>query len=228
MQKINMKKTIVISLGGSIIVPKEYDLELLKEFISILRSNLDKYRFIVCCGGGYICRKAAQVLLDFGITDHDERDRVGIKAICLNAEVVRALFEKDAYKDVEHDYDKQVEFDKVLICSAWETGHTSDFDAVKFSIQYGGYKLINLTNVDYIYDSDPKDNPSAKPLPKLTWQDYKDIFGDEYVPSMHAPFDPVASKLARDNDLSVYILKGMKNLAKVLNDEEFEGSLLSN
>ena len=50
------KKVIVISLGGSLIVPNKIDYEFLDEFKKILIKNKKKYNFIVVCGGGSTAR----------------------------------------------------------------------------------------------------------------------------------------------------------------------------
>jgi len=50
------KKVIVLSLGGSLIVPNKIHVELLEEFKKILLKNSKKYKFVVVCGGGIIAR----------------------------------------------------------------------------------------------------------------------------------------------------------------------------
>ena len=50
-------KTIVISLGGSIVVPEEIDIKFLTEFKNMIERLIKKgYRFIIICGGGSIAR----------------------------------------------------------------------------------------------------------------------------------------------------------------------------
>lgn len=41
------KKLIVISLGGSLIIPDEININLLKNFKKVLLKNTKKYKFIV-------------------------------------------------------------------------------------------------------------------------------------------------------------------------------------
>ena len=51
-------KTIIISLGGSIIVPNEIDIAFLKSFKALIERYLKKdFRFIIVAGGGQTCRK---------------------------------------------------------------------------------------------------------------------------------------------------------------------------
>lgn len=58
-----MKKTIVISLGGSVIIPKEgFDLKFLKGFKKLILSLIKNYRFIIVCGGGQTARSYQQIV----------------------------------------------------------------------------------------------------------------------------------------------------------------------
>ena len=52
-----MEKIIVLSLGGSLIVPDKPNQEFLNSFKKTLEKNYKKYKFIVVCGGGKIARK---------------------------------------------------------------------------------------------------------------------------------------------------------------------------
>ena len=48
-------KTIVISLGGSVIVPKDIDTNFLKKFKQLILKF--PHRFAIYCGGGSTARK---------------------------------------------------------------------------------------------------------------------------------------------------------------------------
>jgi uridylate kinase len=46
------KEVIVVSLGGSIIIPDKVNTEFLKEFKKVILSNEKNYKFVIVCGGG--------------------------------------------------------------------------------------------------------------------------------------------------------------------------------
>lgn len=50
-----MKKIVVISVGGSIIVPGEVDYDFLKKFKTTIRKLSRKYKVVICTGGGAYC-----------------------------------------------------------------------------------------------------------------------------------------------------------------------------
>ena len=88
--------------------------------------------------------------------------------------------------------------------------------------------IINLTNIDYVYDKNPSEFPDAKPLKELDWKSFKNIVGDKWIPGLSMPFDPKASKLAASLKLKVAIING-KNLERLedfLNNKPFIGTII--
>jgi uridylate kinase len=116
-----------------------------------------------------------------------------------------------------------------MIGAGFLPGNSSDLDAVVLAKTYGARKIINLTNTDYVYDSDPKKNQSAKPIREISWEDYRKIVGSKWRPRLNSPFDPIASKIAEESKLEVVIANGRKldNLGKILQGKKFVGTLIS-
>ena len=97
-----LKKTVVISLGGSLIAPKEINVAFLKEFRKLILDFVKRgNRVIIVCGGGKICRKynAAAERVFKGVSDVD-LDWLGITATRLNAELLRVVFGNKAHEEV--------------------------------------------------------------------------------------------------------------------------------
>ena len=89
-----MKKVVVISLGGSLIVPEgKMNIALLEKFKHVLRKHYSKYKFVIVCGGGYIARKYISVLRSEN-RSKDELSHTGILATRMNALFIMQLFEK--------------------------------------------------------------------------------------------------------------------------------------
>jgi uridylate kinase len=93
---------------------------------------------------------------------------------------------------------------------------------------YGIPTVLNLTNIDLVYDKDPRKNPDAKPMTNITWAKYRAMAGSTWTPGMNLPFDPIASQLAQELGITVKILNGRKleNLAKALDNQPFTGSTI--
>jgi uridylate kinase len=209
-----MEKLVVISLGGSVIVPNKINLDFLKRFVDFVKKK--KERFIIVTGGGNVCRKYLSAMDEYGINDFIQRDLVGIRATQLNSEFVRTLFGELAYSEIQCDYTQKHEFKKVLLAAGWKSGCSTDLDSFELAHTYGSHIVINLTNVDYVYDKDPKKYSDALILKKLNWDEYIKMSGKVFSPGMHLPFDPVASLKAKEYKIKVVIMSGLDNLKKFL------------
>lgn len=222
------KETIIISLGGSLVAPGEIDLGFLKNFRHTLQKYLNTKRFFILVGGGKICRVYQKALLDFGAKSAD-RDWIGINISRLNAEVVKQLFSGSVFPKIVTDPNKKVKTTKdIIIGAGWKPGWSTDYVSVLTAKTYGIKTIINLTNVDYVYDKNPSEFPDAKPLKNIDWKSFERIVGDKWTPGLSMPFDPRASKMAAKLKLRVIMLNG-KNLERLedfLNNKPFIGTTI--
>jgi len=222
-------KPIVISLGGSLIVPEEIGVEFLKNFRRLILNKLKQgFSFVIICGGGRTCRKYQAAAKEIAEAGNTERDMVGIAATRLNAELLRVIFGKLAHEEIASNPTQKVKTSKRLIIGCgWKPGCSTDMDAVLFAKNIGADVIINVSNVDYVYDKDPNKYLDAKQLPSLSWQEYQKIVGKKWTPGLNAPFDPVAAMEAKKSKMMVIIIKGdMQNLEACLDGKEFRGTLI--
>lgn len=222
------KETILISLGGSLVAPSEIDMGFLKNFRHSLQKYLPEKRFFVFVGGGKVCRAYQKALLEFGAKNTD-RDWMGIKISRLNAEIVKQLFSSYAYPKVIEDPNVKISTNKdILVGAGYKPGWSTDYVSVLAANTYGMSTIINLTNVDYVYDKNPMQFPDAKPLKEIDWKSFKNIVGDKWIPGLSMPFDPRATKLAEKLKLRVVMING-KNLERLedfLNQKPFIGTII--
>lgn len=226
---LNMaKENIVISLGGSLVAPGEIDLGFLKTFKYAMQKYLKEKRFFILVGGGKICRVYQKALLEFGAKNTD-RDWMGINISKLNAEIVKQMFDGNAYPKIIADPNKKVKTNKDIIVGAgWKPGWSTDYDAVLIAKNHNVKTIINLTNIDYVYDKNPNEFPDAKPMENIDWKSFGHIVGDKWSPGLSMPFDPRASKLAARLKLKVIMING-KNLERLedfLNNKPFIGTTI--
>ena len=226
-----MEETIVISLGGSLIIPDELDINFLKEFRTLIISQVSKgKKFVIITGGGKINRKYNEAAKEITNPSHEDLDWIGIAALKLNAELLRVIFGEYAYKEVISNLSNKFPFEKsIIIGSAYKPGSSSDLDAVLAAKTVGAKKIINLSNIDYVYDSDPRTNPDAKKIENISWIDYRTLIPADWTPRLNSPLDPVASKMAEEAGLEVMIMNGkpIDNLVQCLNGEKFQGTVIS-
>ena len=88
--------------------------------------------------------------------------------------------------------------------------------------------MINLSNIEKVYTDDPKLNPDARPVDRMSWNEFISMIGTEWTPGKNLPFDPVASQKAAALGLKVICAGGRnpENLRKILNGEPFFGTVI--
>ena len=217
---------VVLSLGGSLICPDKVDVEYLKAFKVLVHE--EEKKFIIVCGGGKVCREYLDKATELGITENKARDLIGIRSTQFNAQLVHSMLNDSILKDIHIDYDKEVEFEKYLIGAGFYPGTSSDFDAVMFAVNYGAKRVINLSNIDYVYTADPKKDPDAIKIETTTWKDYLDLVGTEWKAGSNYPFDPIASQKCQEHGIKVVILNGknLENLKNCIQNKEYIGTTI--
>ena len=223
-------KTVILSLGGSIIVPDEVDYFFLKDFKSFVINYIKKdYRFIIFCGGGQTNRKYNRAARRVSYVKDKDLDWIGIMSSRLNAELIRVIFGDLAYKKVLYNPNKKVTTKKqVIVAHGLKPEYSKDYYSVHIKKKMNIKEILNLTNISYVYDKDPSENPDAKKIKEISWKDYRKLIDKDWSPRLSTPFDPIASKEAQQQKNKVVILKGtdLKNLEKYFEDREFEGTVI--
>ncbi|MBU4369911.1 UMP kinase [Patescibacteria group bacterium] len=227
------QKTIILSLGGSLIVPQgKIAVNFLKNFRKLVIKLLKQgYKIVIITGGGGVNRqynKGAQKIAK--IKDLD-LDWLGISITKVNAELVRTIFSQYAYKKVlsNPNYPINQVPNQLIIASGWKPGCSSDKDAVLWAKNLKAETIINMSDINYVYDKDPGKYADAKPLKQVSWKDFLKIVGTKWSPRTSAPFGPPASKLAYKLKLKVIVLNGkkLKNLENCLKGKNFQGTVIS-
>ncbi len=224
---MKQKETIIVSVGGSLIFPNEIDTEFLKNFRELILSEIKKNkRFVIICGGGKICRKYQEAANSVSQLTKEDTDWLGIHVTRLNANLMRTLFLDITREEVIDNPNEKKEFDKLLIACGWKPGCSTDNDAVLMAKTLGIKKIANLTNIDYIYDKNPKEFKDAKPIKNISWKEFRKILPAEWKPGLNSPFDPVAAKEAEKLKIEIVSINGnnLKNFENYLNNKDFIGS----
>ena len=229
------RKKTVISVGGSLIYPEGgIDIEFLKNLNKFIRDQLaqdSERQFFLIVGGGTIARDyrdAGEAVIGHELT-RDDLDWLGIHATKLNAHLVRTIFRDIAHPFVLKHYEiiRKAE-ERVVVAAGWKPGWSTDYCAVMVCEDYGIKEMLNLSNVEQVYDKDPREFPDAKPLKKIDWPEFRKMVGDEWIPGMNSPFDPIAAKLANESGIKVVVMNGkdFDNVGKYFKGEEFTGTVI--
>lgn len=216
---------MVISLGGSVIVPDKLDIGFLRRFRALIGEYSKKSRFVIICGGGKLARNLQKRAKGLKVTDR-ELDWLGIYATRINALSLKKVF--DVKEKIITNPNERISFKGgVLIAAGWKPGFSTDYDAVLLAKNINADMVINMTNVDYVYDKEPR-LKGAKPIKKTTWKELRKVVGNKWKPGLNMPFDPIAAKMAERLKMKVVVIgKDLGNLKNVLDGKEFKGTLIT-
>ncbi len=230
--RIKKSETIIVSVGGSLIVPKEINLS----FLSALKKCLVEQiaynkRFVLVCGGGYTGRVYQKSALEMNKISSEELDWIGIYGTWLNTRMVNAIFENLSRSEIITDPTKSVSLTSkkpIVVAGGWKPGRSTDYVATMLAKKFGASRLVNLTNIDHIYDKDPNKYSDAKKIKDINWPKFRSLLPKDWDPGLHTPFDPIASKEAEKIGLTVAIINGnkMKQFEYFIDQKKFNGSLI--
>ena len=118
---------------------------------------------------------------------------------------------------------------RILVAGGWKPGWSTDYDAVLLAKNLGAKSVVNLTNVDYVYDRNPKKHSDAKPYTQIVWKEFRKIVGTRWSPGLNAPFDPVAAGAAMRLKMTVLVINGSRltEIRKYLAGKRFVGTLIN-
>jgi len=223
-------ETVVISVGGSLIVRDKIDIEFLSSFKRFIENHIARgFRFIIVVGGGRTARQYIDAANSLEGLTREDLDWLGIHATRLNGHLLRTIFYKHAHPVVIKNPRKKVAGTEPLVIAAgWKPGWSTDYCAVLMAKALGAKKIVNLSDIDYVYDKDPKQNPDAQPIKEISWKDFRKLIPREWDPGIHTPFDPVASKEAQKQTIEVAMINGEKldEFEKYLRGEKFIGTII--
>jgi uridylate kinase len=222
---------VVVSVGGSLIVPRGIDTAYVKDFCSVVKGRTDRYRFVLVCGGGSTARQYIEAadLISEGDVSSDDLDWLGIESTRLNARLVRIVLRGLAHPKVLTDPFASLEDHAVVVAAGHRPGYSTDTIAVRIARNNNCQRVINLTNTDYVYDKDPKTHSDAQRIEKITWPKFrKDIVGDKWAAGWQGPFDPIASKEAEEAKLTVIVAgRDLQNLEAILDGRKYTGTTIT-
>jgi len=224
---------IVISVGGSLIVPNGgVDTDFLKKLNTLIREQVVKgRRFFLIAGGGKIARLYRDAGKEvIGTMTNEDLDWLAIHVTRTNGHLLRTIFQDIAHPRIIENYEKKLRNWKepVVIGAGWKPGWSTDYDAVVLAKDYGAHVIINMSNIDWVYDKDPSKFKDAKAIKKITWDELEELVGDKWMPGLNVPFDPIATKLAKKLSLTVVITNGkdFENLENIIEGHSFKGTVV--
>jgi len=225
------KKIVVMSLGGSLIIPNEVNTNFLQEFKKVILKNARNFKFIIVCGGGNIARKYINSLkkINASIT---MQSLAGIATTRNNARFMNYFFDNEPKKGIPitmQEIKSYLKTKSIVFCGglSYKKRQTSDSTSAEIAKKFKT-NFINITNVDGLYNKDPKKYKNAKLISKISWKDfYKIANKTKFNPGQHFVLDQTASKIILKSKIKTMIIgPNLENLDNLLKEKEFKGTII--
>ncbi|MCX6787549.1 MAG: UMP kinase [Candidatus Kaiserbacteria bacterium] len=229
------RERIVVSVGGSLIVPDQIDTDFLTRFKTLVLEKVQRgFTFSIITGGGKTARRYQEAAQAVTPLSPQDLDWIGIHSTRLNAQLLRNIFVGYAHPQVIKNPTIDIETEEpITVAAGWQPGWSTDYCAVMMAKNMGGRRLVNLSNIDYVYTADPRNPPAGGPTPtkieKISWAEFRKIIPDHWDPGLSTPFDPIAAKEAESLSLEVAIINGAKlgEFSNYLENKPFIGTVIS-
>lgn len=228
-----MKNDIVVKIGGSLLYGEggKLNLEVLEKIRTWYADAISKYnRIIIVTGGGKLSRNLVDQLGSV-LNDEISKHRIAKAITQINAEIIRGVLDSqnlhvpytlgDAYDLI---VDRGV---KGLVLGGLKDGWSTDMDAAVMADLLDIDRVYKVSDIDFVYDKDPKQFTDAKPIRTISWQEYFDMFGITdlsvtHIANQHVPVDAHCARFSKSKGIKFFISGGkdiyQKDLASI-----FEG-----
>ena len=220
---------VVVSVGGSVLIPGNNDSDYIARLARMLTSVKDAVQLAVVCGGGRTARYYASTGRELG-GDTRQLDIMGIGATRLNAQLLGVAL-GDMPDRVPETAEETAEASKpgrVVVMGGTEPGHTTDAVSMMVARAMGADRVVNATAVDAVYTADPRKDPNAQKIPRMTIERLGELVYKEHDASASSVFDPLGVEIARESRIDISMVDGrnLEELRKAILGEPFEGTFV--
>lgn len=221
---------VVVSIGGSILVPGDNDSEYISKLAGMLKGIKDDVQIAIVCGGGKTARYYAETGKALG-GDTYQLDILGIGATRLNAQLLSlALGEmpEEVPRSAEETARRSAP-GRIVVMGGTFPGHTTDAVATMVAREMEADRVVNATSVDAVYTDDPRKNKDAKRIESMTISELGDIVYKEHDASKSSVFDPLGVKIAAANNIDIMMVDGrnLEELRKAILGQPFSGTTVN-
>jgi len=213
-----LKGKWVIKVGGSLLFNenKELNLKKIKEFCDIFENTLGSDTVVIICGGGIIAREYINAVRSI---DENEAvcDSFGIELSRINAKLIISFLKEKAYplvpKSIE-ELSHAILFKKIIAMGGLQPGQSTTSVAVEVAEFINVDQLVILTDVEGIYNKDPKKYENARLITKLSYKELQALIlstsGDKQAAAgEYRIFDAVSLQLLKRSKIEAHIMSGI-------------------
>eukprot|EP01091_Cochliopodium_minus_P000428 TRINITY_DN10406_c0_g1_i1.p1 TRINITY_DN10406_c0_g1~~TRINITY_DN10406_c0_g1_i1.p1 ORF type:complete len:238 (-),score=76.66 TRINITY_DN10406_c0_g1_i1:40-753(-) len=213
-QLTKVKNTIVLKLGGSFLLSSgSPNLESINEMANTCKSIINNgSKLIVVVGGGVPARNYIQAATALG-SSNGVKDYFGILVSRLNARLfIEALGDEITHTDPAESLQQvrsSLQTKPIVVLGGLQPGQSTTAVAALCAEYVKADKIIFSTDVDGVFDSNPKTNKDAKLLNRINYDGLRRLTGTENSgPGQYQLMDGVCLTILERSKIPSVILKG--------------------
>ncbi|GAB6945299.1 UMP kinase [Vulcanisaeta sp. JCM 14467] len=219
---------IVLKLSGHLFD----DEDLLLKYVDLIRELWNSgYRMAVVTGGGSLARRYIEVGRKMGINE-SLLDMLGISASRLNAQLLAAALSDIAYLPIPTNLDEVFRAwstGRLVITGGFQPGQSTATVAFLVSESLGIKQLIDCANVDAVYTSDPRTDPNAKRLDKVSISELMGMLRSRTIAGTYDLLDPWALSIAQRSGITIYVVgcSRLSSLRRLITEGVSDGTVIT-
>jgi uridylate kinase len=219
---------IVISLGGSVLLADDIDSNYYTDLKKLLLSQKNKKIFVIVGGGpparNYISRARALNISEKYL------DSIGIAVTRVNALFLACQLQENIYS-IPHSTQEAIKSNQSIVIMGGTTpGHSTDFVGAELASLANADLFIIATNVDGVYDRDPRRNSDAKMYPSIPARELLNKYGSSWnAAGSNTVIDGPALQKIQNQHVKTVVINGknISNFKKLLNHQSFHGTTIT-
>ena len=211
---------VVIKIGGSLLFDEDKKLESkrIAEFCKIIKTSTNFDKIVIVCGGGIVSREYINAVRAFK-GNEALCDLFGIEISRINSKLIIAALQDIAYPQVPKSIEElstAILHKNIVVMGGLQPGQSTTSVSFEVAEFINADELVILTDVDGIYDKDPKIFNDAKLLKSLNYIELQKIILDSTGDKQAAAgeyriFDTVSLQILKRSKINVIVMSG-KNL----------------
>lgn len=223
---------IVISMGGSVLIPNDRDTHFLTQVAEMIRILAKDHQLVIVCGGGRVSRYYIRTGKELG-AGRDDQDQMGIEVTRLNAKLLQLAIGKDCYQGIPKSIDEAEGAalqSRIVVMGGTVPGHTTDAVSAMIAERLKAERIVNATSVDAAYSVDPKKHPDAEKYYRLTHQQLHDLVNKGHHSAGPSDvFDKLGAEVAMRSNIPLYIIDGrnLRELEAAVRGEKVKGTVVA-
>ncbi|HTP54342.1 MAG TPA: UMP kinase [Thermoplasmata archaeon] len=221
---------VVVSIGGSVLLTGDGDREYLEGLAAMLRRLGRRLPLVVTTGGGRTAREYIGLGRSLGLTEV-ELDELGIEVTRLHAHLLAARIGPPAPSHPPESVRATVAALRTgspVVLGGTEPGHTTDGVAALLAVRLRAARVVNATDVDGVYDRDPRTHPGARRIPSIGWPAFREMVlaGTTGEAGQNFLFDRLGAELLSRAAIPLRVVAGraLLNLESAIAGRRFSGT----